>query len=163
MFIHSSVENSAVDICVQDYMWTHVFISLGYIPRSGIAGSYGNTTFNALRTCWIVFQRGCTHFVILSIIDEGSNLSTSFLMLLIFCLFNFSHLVCCALLSRSIMSQLFTTPWTGSVACQASLSMGILQAGTLEGLPCPSPGDLPNPGLPHCRPILYCLSHEGSR
>ena len=24
---------------------------------------------------------------------------------------------------------------------------GILQAGTLEGLPCPPPGDLPNPGI----------------
>ena len=26
----------------------------------------------------------------------------------------------------------------------------------------PSPGDLPNPGLPHCRWILYQLSHKGS-
>ena len=26
----------------------------------------------------------------------------------------------------------------------------------------PSPGDLPNPGLPHCRRILYQLSHQGS-
>ena len=35
-----------------------------------------------------------------------------------------------------------------------------------SGLPCPPPGDLPNPGsnpgLPHCRQILYCLSHQGS-
>ena len=31
-----------------------------------------------------------------------------------------------------------------------------------SGLPCPPPGDLPksNPGLPHCRQILYCLSHQ---
>ena len=33
-------------------------------------------------------------------------------------------------------------------------------------LPCPPPGDLPNPGinpgLPHCRWILYCLSHQGN-
>ena len=27
---------------------------------------------------------------------------------------------------------------------------------------CPSPGDLSNPGLPHCRQILYWLSHQGS-
>ena len=27
-----------------------------------------------------------------------------------------------------------------------------------SGLPCPPPGDLPNPGLPHCRRILYCLN-----
>ena len=35
-----------------------------------------------------------------------------------------------------------------------------------SGLPCPPPGDLPtqglNPGLSHCRRILYCLNHEGS-
>ena len=35
-----------------------------------------------------------------------------------------------------------------------------------SGLLCPPPGDLPtqglNPGLPHCRLILYHLSHQGS-
>ena len=35
-----------------------------------------------------------------------------------------------------------------------------------SGLPCPSPGDLPKPGiepgLPQSRQILYCLSHRGS-
>ena len=35
-----------------------------------------------------------------------------------------------------------------------------------SGLPFPSLRDLPNPGtelhLPHCRWILYCLSHQGS-
>ena len=35
-----------------------------------------------------------------------------------------------------------------------------------SGLPFPSPWDLPNPGinsgLPHCRQILYHLSHQGS-
>ena len=35
-----------------------------------------------------------------------------------------------------------------------------------SGLPFPSPGTLSHlgikPGLPHCRQILYCLSHQGS-
>ena len=31
-----------------------------------------------------------------------------------------------------------------------------------SGLPCPPPGDLSNPGLLHCRQILYRLSHQGS-
>ena len=31
-----------------------------------------------------------------------------------------------------------------------------------SGLPFPSPRNLPNPGLPHCRQILYQLSHKGS-
>ena len=43
---------------------------------------------------------------------------------------------------------------------------GILQARILEGLPVPSPGDPPDPGvepgLLHCRRIFYRLSHQGS-
>ena len=49
------------------------------------------------------------------------------------------------------------TPW--SVACQAPLSMGFSRQEYWIGLPCPSPGDLPYPGFPHCRWILYHLSH----
>ena len=30
------------------------------------------------------------------------------------------------------------------------------------GFPCPPPGGLPNPGLSHCRRILYRLSYQGS-
>ena len=37
------------------------------------------------------------------------------------------------------------TPWTR--ACQAPLSMGILQARILEWWPCPSPGHLSDPGI----------------
>ena len=65
-----------------------------------------------------------------------------------------------------LVTQLCPTlcdPWT--VACQAPLSMGILQE-YWSGFPCPPPGDLPNPGmnpgLRHCRWILYHLSHHGS-
>ena len=38
--------------------------------------------------------------------------------------------------------QLFATPWT--VACQAPLCMGFSQQEHWSGLPCPSPGDLPD-------------------
>ena len=59
---------------------------------------------------------------------------------------------------------LFSTPWT--VAYQAPPSMGFSRQEYLNGLPFPSPGNLPDPGiepgLPHCRQILYCLSHRGS-
>ena len=37
------------------------------------------------------------------------------------------------------------TPWI--VACQAPLSMGFSQQEYWSGLPCPSPGDLPHPGI----------------
>ena len=100
--------------------------------------------------------------------------------------------------------QLSASPWT--IAHQAPLSMGLSRQGDWSGLPCPPPGDLPNPGmepgsptlqadsllsepsgkpknagvgchallqgifatqglnpsLPHCRRILYHLSHQGS-
>ena len=41
--------------------------------------------------------------------------------------------------------RLFVTPWT--VAHQAPLSRGFSRHGYWSGLPCLSPGDLPNPGI----------------
>ena len=41
--------------------------------------------------------------------------------------------------------QLFATPWT--IACQAPLSMGFSRQEYWSGLPFPSPGDFPNPGI----------------
>ena len=48
--------------------------------------------------------------------------------------------------------QLFATPWT--VAYQASLSMGFSKQEYWSGLPFPSPGDLPNPGIKSGSPAL---------
>ena len=48
----------------------------------------------------------------------------------------------------------------------SSVHTGFSKQEYWSGLPIPSPGDLPNqgsnPGLLHCRWILYCLSHQGS-
>ena len=41
--------------------------------------------------------------------------------------------------------QLFATPW--AIAHQAPLSLGFSQQEHSSGLPFPSPGDLPNPGI----------------
>ena len=41
--------------------------------------------------------------------------------------------------------QLFAIPWT--VAHQTPLSMGFSRQEYCSGLPCPSPGDLPDPGM----------------
>ena len=49
------------------------------------------------------------------------------------------------MLSRFSHVQLFVTPWT--VAHQAPLSMRFSRQEYWRGLPFPSPGDLPNPGL----------------
>ena len=53
--------------------------------------------------------------------------------------------VCVCLLSHFNHVQLCATLRT--VSCQAPLSMGFSEARILDGLPCPPPGDLPNPGI----------------
>ena len=69
--------------------------------------------------------------------------------------------LCVYVLSRV---QLFATPWSG--ARQAPLSVGFSMQEYWSAQPFPSPWDLPtqglNPGLLHCRKILYCLTHQGS-
>ena len=46
---------------------------------------------------------------------------------------------------KLLPSCLFVTPWT--VARQAPLSMGFSRQEYWSGLPCPPPGDLPDPGI----------------
>ena len=50
--------------------------------------------------------------------------------------------------------------WT--VTYQAPLSKEFSRQEYWSGLPFLSPGDLPHLGLPHCRQMLYPLSHQGS-
>ena len=59
--------------------------------------------------------------------------------------------------------RLFATPWT--VARQAPLSMGFSRQEYWSGLPFPSPGDLPNPGIEPGSPALQAdaLSSEPPR
>ena len=69
--------------------------------------------------------------------------------------------------SRFSHIRLFATPWT--VAHEASLSMGFSKPEYWSGLPCPSPGDLPDPGIEPVSPVApalqadcLLLSHWGS-
>ena len=48
-------------------------------------------------------------------------------------------------LSCSVVSDSFVTPWT--VACQAPLSMGLFRQEYWNGLPFPPPENLPDPGI----------------
>ena len=48
--------------------------------------------------------------------------------------------------------QLFATPWT--VAYEAPPSMGFSRQEYWSGVPLPSPGDLPNPGIEPGSPTL---------
>ena len=53
------------------------------------------------------------------------------------------HFMC--VLSRFSRVRLFVTPWT--IACQAPLSKRFSRQEHWSGLLCPSPGDLPDPGI----------------
>ena len=50
------------------------------------------------------------------------------------------------------MSDSFETLWT--VAHQAALSMGFSRQEYWSALPCPPPGDLPDPGIKLVSPVL---------
>ena len=75
---------------------------------------------------------------------------------------------CCHFVTDSLCPtlcvRLFVTPCTA--ARQAPLSMGFSRQEYLSGLPCPSPGDLPDPGIEPGSPALqaysYCLNLKGS-
>ena len=51
---------------------------------------------------------------------------------------------------------LFATPW--AVACKAPPSMGFSRKEYWSGLPFPSPGDLPDPGIEPWSPVLQADS-----
>ena len=68
------------------------------------------------------------------------------------------------ILSHFSCVRLFATPWT--VTHQAPLSMGFSRQEYWSGLPCPPPGDLPDPGIKLMSPASKVdslpLSHQGS-
>ena len=52
--------------------------------------------------------------------------------------------------------RLLATLWT--VVCQAPLSMGFSRQEYWSGLPFPSPGDLPDPGIEPASPVSPALA-----
>lgn len=56
----SAVVNAASSSGVQASVWMPAFSPFGFIPGSGIAGSYGDSGLDCLRNCRTVLHSGCT-------------------------------------------------------------------------------------------------------
>ena len=96
------------------------------------------------------------HFIKTLNSSKGYNLwsivNTGFFRVMCVCVCVCVVCVCACALSPV---WLFTMPWT--LACQAPLSMGFSRQEYWSGLPCPPPGDLPNPGM-EPRSHVSCIS-----
>ena len=87
---------------------------------------------------------------------KQENVMISIMIMILF-LFLYSDTLqlCYAVLSRSVVSNSATSC---TVACQAPLSMEFSRPEYWSGLPCPPPGDLPNPGIEPGTPALQAYS-----
>ena len=94
--------------------------------------------------------------------QRPSLVKEKFLKHFLYKILSFVSSLCCiffCVLSHSVVSE-FATPWT--VTRQAPLSMEFSRQECWSGLPCPPPGNLPNPETEPRSPILqaYFLPSE---
>ena len=95
-----------------------------------------NNVCPVLRVCFPI-QQWCPFWWFLLNMQFENHFSLPFLRLFLD--------VCVCMLNHFSCVRLFATLWTA--ACQASLSMGLSRQEYCSGLPCPPPGNLPDPGI----------------
>ena len=88
------MDGAAINIHAWAFLWTCVFIFLGYTLRSGIVGSYCNSMFNHLKNCQTIFSSGFFIFILISSLGCPC-FSTSLSTLVIIRLFDFNHPTSC--------------------------------------------------------------------
>ena len=84
------MNNAAVNIHEQVFVWTYVFSYLGHKLKSRITRSYGNYVY-ILRNCQIVFSKWLQHFTFPPVRNKGSKTSTFLPTLVIAHPFYFRH------------------------------------------------------------------------
>ena len=70
------MNNAAMNILVEVFVWMYFLNSLGYKPSSGIAGSQGNSVFNFVQNYKNYFSKKLHHFTFPLAVYESSNFST---------------------------------------------------------------------------------------
>ena len=91
------VNNASVNRGMRISLQTLLAILFGYIPRSGISGSYGSSIFNFLKYCHTVFHGGCT---ILHSHHQCTRIPTSYPCQHLFLFFDSSHPNGCEVVSH---------------------------------------------------------------
>ena len=146
---------------LEEGMTTHASILAWRIPWTEESSGLQCMGLQRIRNDWsdlacthICFEEKCFHLLnqmkaASAKYFHKSNKNLKQIYMLILSLLSLS-------VSHSVVSNSLGSPWT--VACQAPLSIGFPRQEYWSGLPVPSPGDIPDPGIEPGSPALQADS-----